>query len=443
MIFKLEQWTGRLNDRLKSLAKTPLQARLAHGAIWGFAGSVMARGLALASSFFVARLLGRSGFGEWGIIQYTVGMVGTLGGFGLGLTATKYIAELKNTDPPRIGRIIALSSLVTVSLSAGAALLLWLSAPWVAARVLDAPHLGAALRIGAFLLVFSAADEAQKGTLSGFEEFRLMARIVLWTGILAFPMTIAGVYWGGLKGGIWALVFNSFLSWSFNFISIRRIVKNKGMSLSYRDCWTERSMLWSFSLPAFLSQSLVIPVNWACSAILANQTSGYRELGLFNAANQWRGALLFIPYAAGRIILPVMSDLYASGDAPGLKRVFRGLGNAYLVAAGIGFIAISALSPVILKGYGPEFRGGEKVVIALAFSGFCSANLFVINQFLFSTKRIWFSLASNVLLAVISLGLAFVLIPKMGALGLAISLAIGSTCEIVWKLMFLKGRGMI
>lgn len=430
-------------DFVSYFSSSPLKTRLAHGAFWGFTGSAIARALALASSFFVARILGRSGFGEWGIVQYTVGMVGIFGGFGLGLTATKYIAELKNTDPKRIGRVIVLSSIVTISLSVGAALVLLLIAPWLASHILNAPELASALRIGAFLLAFSAIDEAQKGTLSGFEEFRLMTRIVFWTGILSFPMTILGVYWFGLKGGVWALTFNAFLSWLFNFISIRRIARSRGISLSFRHCWKECSILWSFSLPAFLGQALAVPANWACMAILANQTAGYKELGLFNAANQWRGALLFLPYAAGRIILPVLSDLHSSADSARLKRVFRGVSFAYLALGGVGFVAISALSPFILKGYGPAFRGGEKVVIMLALSGFCSVNLFVINQFLLGTKRIWFSVLSNIAFVAVTLGFAVLLIPRMGAMGVAISLAIGYGGELTWKLAFLKGKRII
>ena len=432
-----------LADRFSFFTSSPLKARLTHGAIWGFLASSIARGLALAASFFVARLLGRAGFGEWGIIQSTVAMVGVFSGFGLGLTAIKYVAAYRNQDPLRTGRIIGLSTLIAVTIGSAGAVFFWYFSPWLAEHTLNAPNLASSLRIGTLLLFFNAVDGFQKGTLAGFEEFRLITRIVLWTGILGFPMTLAGVYWGGLNGGIWALALNSFLMWFLNLIAIRKVAKQQGIRISYGDCLQERSILWAFSLPAFLSQSLVIPINWACSAILANQPTGYNELGLFNAANQWRGALLFFPYASGRIILPVMSYLHAASEATKLKRVFRGIIFANLGLGGLGFIAISLLSPFILEGYGPAFRGGEKVVIILAFSALCSIALFVINQFLISTNRIWFSVVSNTLLAMISLGLAIILIPRYGALGLAVSLAVASSCEILWKLGFLKKRSYI
>ncbi|MDQ3920568.1 MAG: oligosaccharide flippase family protein, partial [Acidobacteriota bacterium] len=57
-----------------------------------------------------ARCLGRKGYGELGIIQSTVGMFQVFAGFGLGLTATKYVAEFKRQNPERAGHIIAVST---------------------------------------------------------------------------------------------------------------------------------------------------------------------------------------------------------------------------------------------------------------------------------------------------------------------------------------------
>ena len=67
--------------------------RLAMGAFWSMAGAVISRGLMLAAWVLVARMLGKTGYGELGMIQSTVGMFGVFAGFGFGLTATKHVAE--------------------------------------------------------------------------------------------------------------------------------------------------------------------------------------------------------------------------------------------------------------------------------------------------------------------------------------------------------------
>jgi hypothetical protein len=65
-------------DRLEA---SPLGYRLARGAFWSLAGTFISRGLSLIASIIVARMLGKVGFGELGIIQSTMGMFGVFAGF--------------------------------------------------------------------------------------------------------------------------------------------------------------------------------------------------------------------------------------------------------------------------------------------------------------------------------------------------------------------------
>src|SRR5215472_10010244 len=91
------------------LVRRMLLNRLVRGTFWSLSGAVAARTFGLLSSLIVARILGTSGFGELGLIQSTIGMLGTLGGFGLGLTSTKYVAEFRTSDPTAAGRMISVA----------------------------------------------------------------------------------------------------------------------------------------------------------------------------------------------------------------------------------------------------------------------------------------------------------------------------------------------
>src|SRR5664280_450460 len=92
------------------LESSPVGGRLLRGAFWSMAGTMVSRALALAASVLAARIIGKTVYGELGIIQSTVGMFGALAGFGMGTTASKFVAELRGKDPAKAGRIIALSS---------------------------------------------------------------------------------------------------------------------------------------------------------------------------------------------------------------------------------------------------------------------------------------------------------------------------------------------
>src|SRR5882672_5888251 len=80
------------------------------GAFWALVGAVVSRGLTLASSVVAGRLLGTTGFGEVGMIQSTQGLFGVLAGAGLGLAATKYVAEFRSVDAAKAGRCVTLAT---------------------------------------------------------------------------------------------------------------------------------------------------------------------------------------------------------------------------------------------------------------------------------------------------------------------------------------------
>lgn len=147
-----------LRPALDRIENSPIGLRLARGVFWSMAGAVISRGLMLVATVLVARMLGKTGYGELGMIQSTVGMFGVFAGFGLGLTATKHVAEFRQSDPDRAGRIIGLSGLFAMLTGGLMVLGLFIFAPWLAEHIINAPHLAGVLRIGAIILFISALN---------------------------------------------------------------------------------------------------------------------------------------------------------------------------------------------------------------------------------------------------------------------------------------------
>src|SRR5579871_4290563 len=173
-------WTSTLRIYRQRLRESPLATRLAKGAFWSLIGSIASRGLNLMSGVAVARILGKHDYGEFGMIQSTVGMLGVFAGFGMGLTATKHVAELRAVDPSRAGRVLALSTLVAWVTGCLMCLLMVIIAPWLASNTFATPSMSPLLRMAAPLLLFGGVNGAQTGALSGFEAFKRIAHVNIW-----------------------------------------------------------------------------------------------------------------------------------------------------------------------------------------------------------------------------------------------------------------------
>lgn len=116
----------------EQLPANSLRRRFIKGALWSVAAAVVSQGMRFLAFVIVARILGKTGFGELGMIQHTVSMFGVFAGLGLGLTATKHVAEFRSVDPARAGRIIALSSVVALISGGLVGIAVFFASPYLA-----------------------------------------------------------------------------------------------------------------------------------------------------------------------------------------------------------------------------------------------------------------------------------------------------------------------
>lgn len=430
-----------LRQRLeKALPGASLRGRLAVGAFWSLVGTAITQGLALAASIVSARILGKAGFGELGMILSTVGMFGVFAGLGLGLTATRYIAEVRSQDTMRAGRIVGMCNLVAVFSGGALSIVLFFLAPVLAARTINAPHLTPELQIGCGLLLFNALSGAQRGALAGFEAFKTIAKVNLAGGLLTFPLLIAGVYFWGLRGAVAAQVAAAGVGWLISYVGLGVEAAKAGTRVSYRKAAAELPLLWRFSLPAVLSGSMVGPVRWAANAVLVNQPSGYGEMGIFNAASRFQRLLSFGGQSFGAALLPILS----SKDGSTSERFARAniLVSWVLGAAGaLPFICFPELMRLL---YGPEFGGVQAKRTLVLVMVFACIALYKdgLARVLAAEELMWWGVLSNAFWSVTLLGslLAFV---RWGAVGLALSFLVAYALNTVVFIPLYTRRALV
>lgn len=409
-----------------------LAGRFIRGASWSLLGMGAAQGLAVIASIVMARLLGKVAFGEFTMVTGTVGAFGILAGLGLGLTATKYTAEHRTSDPARAGQILGLAQLVAAISGGLVALILFLLAPWLAARTLNAPTLADELRIGCILLFLNALDGTQTGALAGLEAFRAIARVGLVRGILSFPALIAGVWFYGLTGAVAATVLMGAVGWWLNQNALRRESASSGLSISYGGTRSNLPILWQFSLPAFLSAVMVAPVMWLANAILVNQPGGYGELGVFNAANQWRTAMMFLPAVLVRVALPIMAssvDPRRADDFGKTLVLTQSLTVAIVLPLG-GLLMF--LSEVIMGLYGNEFVHGATVLIGVACTIMITSIGNSAGAAIEARGKMWRGLVLNLSWAVVLIVVVGLTAGTWGARSLAFGSAIAYLVMSLW-----------
>jgi O-antigen/teichoic acid export membrane protein len=413
--------------------------QLLESAFWSTTGTFALRILTFASTVLAARILGKHLFGQFTIVYGTIAMFEIVATFGLGKATNKFVAEFRETDPDRAGRVIVLSWLLTVISGGVLSLTMLLTAPLIARYFLSAAELTGYLRIGAILILLVSTDVAQKGTLAGMEAFRSIARCEFLSGVMSLPLMVGGVYFWGISGALWGLTLAWIGRWIVNRHAVCRESAKLGIPLKLRGCWREREILFTFSLPLLISMLAVHITNWGSRVLLANEVGGFASVGILNAAAPVQGIATILAMACCRPLISMLAS--QKTEHMGLHQVNILLG--WLIASSIclPFVAFPQILGIL---FGQQYDGVElhhaTVLVSLTTVVFIFRR--GIARVLIARGMMWFHLIDNVVLCIAQL-VAVVMLVSYGAQGVALALLIGQTASVGFLIPACLARGVI
>jgi len=430
----------RLNIAIQELAKThlpvgSLRARMAKGTFWTLIGSVTAQGAGLLGSIFCARILGKVGFGELGMIRSTVLMFGVLAGTGLGMATTKYVAEFRVKDPHKAGRMIGLFMNTAIILGGSVTLVCLIIAAPLAKWAMNAPHLAGALQVGCLLLLLNPLNGVQLGAVCGFEAFRAQSRVIVLDGIFNLALIPAGAFVYGVAGAVGGSVMAALLGFIVKKWTMHKECKRASIKVLHRNVSAELPALWKFVLPSIIVGVVVLPFDWLARIILVNGPNGYVEMGLFTAAFTWSQLILFLPGQIAAPTQPIIANLVGLNKIVQIRNiVFKGTFFIGAVAVGIGGLVV-IFSRVIMLSYGEGYELAAITLCILTFSSIFCACSQTLKNFLYASNRVWQVVLAQLVLGIMLPIMAWQL-KSYGANGLAIAYALGWFALLFFEVVF-------
>lgn len=420
---------------LGRFARRAIRHQLTRNLSWQMAGTLVSSAIALVSSIGVARLLGREHFGEYGIVIGTVQTFAAFAAAGLGLTNTRYIAQLRGTDVETASEIIGMS--VVVSCCAGALLggALHLAAPWLAAHTLGAPRLSPLLSSGAIAIMAISINSAQLGVLAGCEAFRTLALLNVVRSALTAPAMLAGAWMGGLVGVVRAYVITTVITCLVTEYAVTIERRRAGLHLRFRISAERLRILWTYSTPALIAGVVVTPAMWLAASLLVNRPGGYLEMGVFSAAVQWRTVMLFVASNLGQVLVPMFAASSVQPNPQGQRAFLWNVVRANAVYTAFTAAVIVAMSHFIMRAYGPGFAGGGAVLsLTVVATGLLCIQL-PIGHFLIAVGEMWLCAAMNTTWGIILVLGTWLFVRKvgLGAIGLALAYLLAYTLHLAWN----------
>jgi O-antigen/teichoic acid export membrane protein len=397
-----------------------LRARLTYGVAWNFLGVVFNQGSTFLVNVLLAHILGLKVFGEYAMVQSTMGAAALLAQMATGYTATKYVAELRSTDPARAGRVIGLLGLAAVGTATLTALILLVSSPWLAADLLRHETLTPALAVASGAVFFMATSGFLMGALAGLEEYRTLGLAGVASGIIYVAMCVAGARVAGLAGAVTGVALSGAVQSVILWQAVRLQARRHGIQIRLHHLETEAAIIVRFAIPAALSGFIAMPALWVSNAFLARQDGGFALLALFSASNSFRIIVLFLPNIVNNVSMSLLNHQWGLRDDRSYRRVFWANLAVMLTIVCLGAATVAILGRWLLLWFGPEFSKGYTVLIILMAVTIFESAATALYQVIQSRGRIWWSVAAVTIPGYGTLTvLAWYLTPAYGAIGLA------------------------
>ena len=125
---------------------------------------------------------------------------------------------------------------------------------------------------------------------------------------------------------------------------------------------------------------------------------------------QWFQAVYFLPQALGRIVLPVMTDVVASGQNQQAGIVLKSAIAANALVAVPLALVISLLSGAIMSLYGVGSANAAIVLSLMATAAALSATCAPVGQVMVAKGKIWYGWAMNLGWGAAYVGVSYLLL---------------------------------
>ena len=213
------------------------------------------------------------------------------------------------------------------------------------------------------------------------------------------------------------MVINSIINLILYGTSIKNLVDQFKIKINYLKSWKEKDIIWKLSFPTMLSNVMVGPVIWIANVIIINTSGGYGQLGLFNAADQWRTALAFLPGVIGTVLLPMLAANNEKNE--NIEKLNVLISWIVVIIIALPLISFPEIISVL---YGNNYysTGFIEVLALMIFVSCITSYREGISRKLVVKNLMWWGVLDNVLWAIFLIG-SVMFLKNLGALGLSLS----------------------
>ncbi len=407
---------------LENEYKTELRSITKNAGITAF-GIFFMNALAFVCNAIITRTLGAESYGLFVLATRIIDFVAVVSTLGFANTIIRFVSfYVGKNDFARAKGTILYSAGVLFLISILIAAALFFLSNIISVNLFSRKDLSPLLRILIISLPFSVTGTAILSSMVGFKLIKQHVTLVNVISPLFYLLMLSLIFLMGyrLMGLIYVHAFTAVLMFILAAIVIRKkfLAHHKSVTPI-----AEKMKLWSFSWPLFLNQLFQKAVQFMPIFILGLYLSN-SDIGIYNISFRIALMVSILLNAFSLIFSPTISGLFAQKNIALISQLYKTTTKWVFTFSLMIFSVIVLFGGPLLSIFGNEFQHGVLVLLIISFGEMVSASCGLVGNMIVMSGRPRVAFINSFITFLLILLLCFILVPKYGIIGAAISYSI-------------------
>ena len=389
---------------------------------------------------YLARKLGAEALGIYTLGMTAGGLVSIVGAAGVPQTASRFVAIYASAGQTRkLSRFLWIGALTLLVTNGLVACLMVAGRRWIAYRLYHTPVLAQYMHFFAAIMVMGALTTFLGQALAGYKD---VARRTVITNFIGTPATmvisVALLTLGlGLWGYLAAQVVSAVLVFALLARAVWKLTPKTAQPVLRADLAEGGSPLFEKEVIAFAAvlfgmQALEF-VSGQSDRIMLGIYLNAREVGIYSVAASMVAFVGLFLQSINQIFAPTIAELFAKGEHDMLQRLYQTLTKWSLGLTIPLALGIMIFAKPLMGIFGPDFREGWPVLAIATVGQLVSCAVGSVGLLLLMSDQQKRMVRAQAITVFLTLGLNFLLIPRLGLIGAAIATAATNTSlNLLW-----------
>jgi O-antigen/teichoic acid export membrane protein len=365
-----------------------LLKKILSSSLWLLIGNSIGRLAMFLANIFAARMLSQEAFGQFAMIRNTISSIEGLISGTFGSTIIKEVAQANHKEKENLPYILSTIFILNIVIAFVISIFIFFYANFIVEKfLLNNTNLINALYIGIFILLSTTFSSLIQNILIGFEEFKKLATLSIITSIVSIPTIFMLIYFFKLYGALLGITFYFAFDFCMKYIYYKKINIHTIFQYSQLKKYTKNILL--ISAPLFLSMLINLFSFWYLRILVVNESNGFKEIAIFDAAYQWLTVIMIITGATTNVALSMLSKINNNHS----KIFYINLLINFLISFFFALFFI-IFSKEIMSIYGENYKDGYFVLSILSVTSIFFTLSAVYNKYFISIGKTKYILLS-------------------------------------------------